>query len=61
MEELTSEKIKTSEKLCKTCKYGITFGAGYYCCDYLHKRGARRGCSVGECDKYERRGRKKCG
>lgn len=51
--------VKTSEKVCKSCKYGITFGAGYYCCDYLHKRGSRRGCSIGECDKYERRGKSK--
>ena len=58
-ERTKSKYINTSEKVCKSCKYGITFGQGYCYCDYLHKKGKSRGCEVGVCDKYEKRGGKR--
>lgn len=49
----------TTEKLCRSCKYSVNFGAGTTLCDYMKKTGKRRECSVGECDKYEKRGMRK--
>ena len=57
----TMDKVmrKATQSLCKTCKYSVGFGAGTVCCDYLNKARKSRGCSVGECDKYERKARRK--
>ena len=48
------EMIKTTLKLCKTCKYSYCYNENYLVtCDYLLITGNLRGCEVGECDKYE--------
>lgn len=47
---------ETSVKLCKTCVYGVTFVEGYNACDYMGKTGQRRGCPLGLCNKYKKRG-----
>ena len=46
-------------KVIKTCKYGAVFNDSTKFCDYLCKTGKRRGCSVDECDKYEKKKTKK--
>lgn len=55
--------IKTSNKICKSCKYSCTMasydnGKGMMC-NYLAKTGKRRNCEIGECDKYEPKRRRK--
>lgn len=49
-----SEMIKTSDKLCKTCKYSMSIKSIYVACDYLYKTGNLRNCPIGYCDKYEK-------
>lgn len=52
-----SEMIKTTTKICKSCKYSKSWlnkQEDYYC-DYLLMTHMRRGCPVGQCDKYEKR------
>ena len=45
---------KTTQRLCKRCKYGSGSVAQYKVyCNYLVDTGNRRGCPVGYCDKYE--------
>ena len=49
------EMQKTSIRLCKTCVYSRTVCATMnMSCDYFLITGHRRGCKVGECDKYEK-------
>lgn len=50
--------IKTTKKLCSSCKYSITLSNSTCICDYLAKTKKLRNCNVGECDKYEKRGEK---
>lgn len=52
------EMIKTSSKVCRSCVYGCRT-ANIYTCDYLLMTNKRRGCKYGECDKYERRTKKR--
>lgn len=49
--------IKTSPDVCKTCKYKKYLRSTYLLlyCDYLCMTGKRRGCNIGECDKYEKK------
>jgi len=50
-----AEMKKTSLKLCKSCIYSRTTTAtANMACEYLLLTGKRRGCKVGECDKYEK-------
>lgn len=42
-----------SETKCKTCKYRAK-GSAQNGCDYIVIVGKCRGCSVKECDKYEK-------
>lgn len=51
------EIVKTSIGYCKKCKYSKAFSGPDPFCDYLAMRKKRRGCEVGECDKFEARGR----
>lgn len=54
-----AEMKKTSMRLCKSCIYSRTTSATKnMSCDYLLITGNRRGCKVGECDKYEKGKRK---
>lgn len=50
--------IKTSIKICKSCKYGKVYNSNEYHCDYYLMTGKRRNCKVGECDKYEKKEKK---
>ncbi len=46
------EGKNAGRKLCRTCIYrGRPHKNG---CDYIDHTGKRRGCSVDDCDKYER-------
>ena len=51
--EITSDMIKTSRKLCRTCRYVGRASEHVTECDYLGKTDMRRGCPVGWCNKYE--------
>ena len=47
--------IKTSPELCSTCKYSWTTSTeNYIVCQYILIKHERRGCKLGECDKYEK-------
>ena len=51
------EMVKTSREYCMGCIYS-TFeskNSTSYSCDYLCMTGKRRGCKVGECDKFVER------
>ena len=49
------EMIKTNKDICKSCKYSCAINAGtMVVCDFFLVTGSRRGCKVGECDKYEK-------
>jgi len=55
-----AETKKTSLHFCKSCIYSTTMSAtSTTICDYFMLTGNRRGCKVGECDKYEKGKRKK--
>ena len=47
---------KTSQRLCKSCKYHIAFSAGmkYTACYYIVRTQQSRDCPIGWCDKYEK-------
>lgn len=47
---------KTSQRLCKSCKYHIAFSAGmkYTACYYIVRTQQRRDCPIGWCDKYKK-------
>lgn len=57
-EKMDGQMRKTSQKLCRTCRYSISTGGGLVC-GHLAKARRSRGCRVGECDKYEKRGRRR--
>lgn len=45
--------VKTSRALCRSCKYShIPSDCAAICMYYLLTK-KRRGCEIGECDKYE--------
>ena len=49
-----AEMVKTTREYCMGCIYS-TFeskNSTSYSCDYLCMTGKRRGCKVGECDKF---------
>ena len=51
------EIVKTTREYCMGCIYS-TFeskNSTSYSCDYLCMTGKRRGCKVGECDKFVER------
>lgn len=51
------EMVKTTREYCMGCIY-CTFeskNSTSYSCDYLCMTGKRRGCKVGECDKFVER------
>lgn len=50
--------IKTSNRLCKSCKYGSYISGNLYMCNYLCMTYKRRNCPKGLCNKYEKRGSK---
>lgn len=54
--ENNRKMLKITEKLCKSCKYSMSFSAGMngVACNYLCITKKRRGCAAGECDKYEK-------
>ena len=48
--------IKVDPSVCVKCKYhtgGVNDNRSYVCCYYYVLTGKRRGCKVGECDKFE--------
>lgn len=45
---------KTSKSYCKKCKYNGGIHMGCMVCDYYLVTKNRRGCNVGECDKFEK-------
>lgn len=46
---------KTSTNICRSCIYSSTLSAtATVSCDYLLLTGKRRGCKIGECDKYKK-------
>ena len=52
-----AEMVKTTREYCMGCIYS-TFeskNSTSYSCDYLCMTGKRRGCKVGECDKFVER------
>lgn len=51
-----SAMIKTTEEICKTCKYYKRFSPTDFFCDYLCMTKKRRTCEVGKCDKYQSKG-----
>ena len=53
------EMIKTSIKYCRKCKYSYKHNQTEIMCGYYLQTRSRRGCPVGMCDKFEKKGRKK--
>lgn len=53
------EMIKTSIKYCRKCIYSYKHSQTEVMRGYYSQTGLRRGCPVGMCDKFEKRGRKK--
>lgn len=53
------EMIKTSIKYYRKCIYSYKHSQTEVMCGYYSQTGLRRGCPVGMCDKFEKRGRKK--
>lgn len=47
-----SRMIKTSDNLCKSCKYSKYYNLSGCYCDYLCMTYKRRNCKIGYCDKY---------
>ena len=54
MEEMT----KTSVKYCRKCKYSYKHNQTEIMCGYYLQTRLRRGCPVGMCDKFEKKGRR---
>lgn len=56
-----SEMVRTTPAMCKKCKYSLVNGQSKNdtTCAYIEFKKKSRGCPVGWCDKYERKGRKK--
>ena len=50
------EMTKTSVKYCRKCKYSYNHSQTEIKCGYYSKTGLRRGCPVGMCDKFEKKG-----
>ena len=50
-----AEMQKVNTEICRTCIYSSTLTSGsHVACNYFLDTGKRRGCKVGECDKYEK-------
>ena len=51
------EMVKTTREYCMGCIYSTyeSKNSTSYSCDYLCMTGKRRGCKVGECDKFVER------
>ena len=52
-----AEMVKTTREYCMGCIY-CTFeskNSTSYSCDYICMTGKRRGCKIGECDKFVER------
>lgn len=45
--------LKTNIHLCRKCKYSYGGKGGTLICCYYLRTFKRRGCKVGECDKFE--------
>lgn len=45
---------KTSQKLCRSCKYHCGGHGHAVYCEYILRTGKRRDCEIGECNKYEK-------
>lgn len=54
MAKKANKMVKTTPKMCKSCKYHCHSYSTLVYCDYYLITGNRRGCEVGECDKYEK-------
>lgn len=52
------EMTKTSVKYCRKCKYSYKHNQTEIMCGYYLQTRSRRGCPVGMCDKFEKKGRK---
>lgn len=53
------EMTKTSVKYCRKCIYSYKHSQTEIMCGYYLQTRLRRGCPVGMCDKFEKKGRKK--
>ena len=53
------EMTKTSIKYCRKCIYSYKHSQTEIMCGYYLQTRLRRGCPVGMCDKFEKKGRKK--
>ena len=53
------EMTKASVKYCRKCKYAYKHNQTEVMCGYYLQTRLRRGCPVGMCDKFEKKGRKK--
>ena len=53
------EMTKTSIKYCRKCKYAYKHNQTEIMCGYYLQTRLRRGCPVGMCDKFEKKGRKR--
>ena len=53
-----AEMEKTNARYCKRCKYACKHSSEVICCYILHT-GHSRGCPIGMCDKFEKKGRKR--
>ena len=49
---------KTKIEKCRKCKYASGGNEKEFICYYLVRTGQRRGCPVGYCDKFVKKGRK---
>lgn len=50
-----AEMQKVNREICRSCIYSSTLTSNsHIACNYLLDTGKRRGCKVGECDKYEK-------
>ena len=54
-----AEMVKTSAKYCRKCKYAFKHSDTDIICGYILRTDMSRGCPVGMCDKFEKKGRKK--
>ena len=53
------EMTKTSTKYCRKCKYSWKHSDTDIIYGYIVDTKMRRGCPVGMCDKFEKKGRKR--
>lgn len=58
-ERQIKEMQRTSQQLCRSCRFSMPISGIAYACDYLCMTKTRRNCPIGWCDKYEPRKRKK--